>query len=108
MLTLEQNVLTADQRTEVINMLVEKCLFNQANAKYEGHITQNIDVTSLTSATMNKCHTSTSRKAAYKLFRTVIGLSSDLTQVKDLMAKHWAPLIMQLQKPKESLDVMQA
>jgi len=47
---------------------VLKCLFNQADDKFEGHILPNVDIKAIKSNNDNKCHTSDSRNAAYALF----------------------------------------
>ena len=85
-----------------LNMLVQKCLFNQAQEPFAGHITAGIDVQSISNKQVNKCHTTDSRSAAYALLETLIATNSDPQIVQRLVKEFWVPLVLDLQIPKDA------
>ena len=83
----------------MIRLLVEQCLFNKPAADVDFHITKNLDLRSLSSSSLNKCHSQLSREAAYNLFQTVVGASPNPRILEHLVKNFWAPMIMKLERP---------
>lgn len=70
-------VLSQQHKSEVLNMLVEKCLFNQQQAQLTQHISPDVDYQKISQQSLNKCHTEQSREAAYALFQALIEQEPD-------------------------------
>lgn len=49
-------ILSDAEREIVIQLLVEQCLFSKPAPDVQFHITKNLDLRSLSSSSLNKCH----------------------------------------------------
>jgi hypothetical protein len=96
----EPDVLTQPQKSEVLQMIVEKCLFNRQSQQFTEHVTAKVDLHQLNQQSMNKCHSDESREAAYTLFQALIGNNPNTQTLQELVGKYWAPAIMSLSQTK--------
>ena len=95
-------ILSKSECDAFLNMLVQKCLFNQSQEPFGGHITEDVDLQSLSQKSVNKCHSTQARNAAYKLLETVIATNSDPQLVQRLVQDFWVPFVLQLRMPKDA------
>jgi len=94
-------VLSQAESATVLTMLVQKCLFNQGGDAFEGHITEQVNLKEHSARQINKCHTTKSRSAAYKLFQIITGSNPDPKTLQTVLIHYWLPLIAKIAKPKE-------
>lgn len=51
-----EDCLNENEKSAVLKFIVTDCLFSKPMQEIQIHITKNVDVKSLSNATLNKCH----------------------------------------------------